>query len=97
MGHFSQMIAGLTHYVSPARLRSISAGIPKVSIVTGDSDILVLPDNSNTLKEHMPEAELTIWQHTGHALHAQWPRRYCDLLNRTFEEGKRKHVDSHLT
>jgi len=93
VGHFSQMVAGLTHHISPARLRSISSGIPKVTIVTGDSDNLIRPVNSRVLKEHMTEAELKTWDQTGHALHAQWPKRYCDLLNKTFEEGKRRHND----
>jgi len=94
IGHFSQMVAGLTHYVSPGRLSSISAGIPKVTIVTGDSDNLVRPENSQTLKKYMKEAELIVWEKTGHALHAQWPKRYCEVLNRTFEEGKRRHSEA---
>ena len=92
IGHFSQMIAGLTHYVSPNRLRSISAGIPKVLILTGDSDNLVRPNNSTILKEHMKEAELVVWERTGHVMHVQWPKRYCELLYRTFEEGKEKRT-----
>jgi len=91
IGHFSQMIAGLTHYVSPPRLRSISSGIPMVTILTGDSDNLIRPSNSRVLKQHMPEAELRVWEDTGHAMHIQWPKRYCNLLKETFEEGKRRH------
>jgi len=94
VGHFSQMAAGLTHHVSPDRLQSLSSGIPKVTIATGDDDHLVRPSNSQVLKEHMPEAELITWAQTGHALHTQWPKRFCDLLNRTFEEGKRRHAGS---
>ncbi|KAF8897119.1 Alpha/Beta hydrolase protein [Infundibulicybe gibba] len=87
-GHISQMAAGLTHYVSPERLRSISSSIPKVVIVTGDNDHLVLPVHSQELKACMPEAELVEWEDTGHAIHAQRPDRFNELLERTFREGR---------
>jgi pimeloyl-ACP methyl ester carboxylesterase len=89
------MIAGLSHYVSPDRLKNISASVPKVTIVTGDSDHLVRPQNSQVLKQHMPEAELVLWEGTGHALHAQWPTRYRDLLNKAFREGVEKGRNFH--
>lgn len=87
------MVAALTHHVSSERLKAISANIPKVTIVTGDSDNLVRPDNSHVLKQHMRESELIVWDKTGHALHAQWPKRFSELANRTFEEGKRIYSD----
>ncbi|PFH50315.1 hypothetical protein AMATHDRAFT_145432 [Amanita thiersii Skay4041] len=93
MGHFSQMIAGLTHYVSPERLRTISGMIPKVLIITGDEDNLVRPINSRRLKESMPEAELLEWPGTGHAIHLQWPKRFNELLEKTFREGRRRVDD----
>jgi pimeloyl-ACP methyl ester carboxylesterase len=62
-----------------------------VTILTGDSDNLIRPSNSRVLKQHMPEAELRVWEDTGHAMHIQWPKRYCNLLKETFEEGKRRH------
>ena len=87
MGTFSQMSAALTHNVSPERLRSISRSIPKILIVTGDQDHLVDPKNSKYLKENMPEAELVVFEKTGHAIHLQWPKRYCELLERVMKEG----------
>ena len=64
MGHISQMAAALTHHVSPARLAAISKSIPKVVIITGDEDNLVLPSHSLELKASMPEAELIQWEGT---------------------------------
>lgn len=47
LGALSQMFAGMTHYVSPERLRKdIAEKVPKVLILTGDEDNLVRPDNS---------------------------------------------------
>lgn len=90
LGSISQMAAGLTHYVSPARLNTISKSIPKVLIITGDKDHLVDPKNSHHLKKHMPEAELVEWTGTGHAIHLQRKERFNDLLERVFREGREK-------
>lgn len=35
----------------------------------------------------MPQAEFLQWEETGHAIHAQWPTRFNELLERTFKEG----------
>lgn len=90
MGHISQMAAGLTHYCSPERLRLISSSVPKITIVTGDEDNLVLPRNSRRIKACMPEAELVEWEGTGHGINSQWPKRFNELLERTFWEGKQR-------
>lgn len=90
MGTISQMAAGLTHHVSPDRLRQISRTIPKVLILTGDEDHLVRPSNSVYLKQHMPEAELLQWQNTGHGINVQWNSRFNTLLERVFEEGRQR-------
>ena len=92
MGHISQMIAALTHHVTPERLAQISRTIPKVTIVTGDKDHLVDPRNSLLLKEHMPEAEYVQWRETGHALNAQHESRFNALLERTFMEGSERRL-----
>jgi len=84
------MSAATTHRVSAARLRSIASSIPKVLIVTGDEDNLINPANSRDLKASMPEAELVSWEKTGHALHVQWPKRFNELLERTFREGRER-------
>ncbi|KAG0706337.1 Alpha/Beta hydrolase protein [Suillus ampliporus] len=88
IGALSQMCAGLTHYVSPARLRKISSSIPKVVILTGDQDHLIHCSNSLHLQRHMPEAELVWWEETGHGISAQWKARFNELLGKTFEEGR---------
>jgi len=88
LGSFSQMSAGLTHHVSPERLRRISSSIPKVLIVTGDDDNLVHPRNSRKIKASMPEAEYVEWENTGHALHGQRLNKFHALLERVFAEGE---------
>jgi hypothetical protein len=96
MGHLSQMYAALTHNISEDSLRKIGQTIPVVKIVTGDSDYLVRPASSYRLKSYMPDAELQVWQHTGHALHVQWPMRYFKLLQDTIEEARSKKQESAL-
>ncbi|KAI0682780.1 alpha beta-hydrolase [Cytidiella melzeri] len=88
VGHTFQMAAGLTHNVSPARLRSISARIPKVLVLTGAEDKVVTPDRSYWMKAHMPEAELIVLEGTGHGIHSQDCQRFNKLLQRVFEEGR---------
>ena len=88
------MYAGLLHHVDGSRLRKISSSIPKVLIVTGDKDHLVKPMNSRYLKQDMPEAELVVWEDTGHALHLQWVDRFNELLKRVFREGKQRLADA---
>lgn len=90
MGAFSQMFAGLTHHVRPEQLRAIAARVPKVLILTGDDDNLVRPQCSLYLKEHMPQAELVQWEHTGHGIHVQWRERFNQLVERVFEEGRQR-------
>ncbi|KAG1858380.1 Alpha/Beta hydrolase protein [Suillus subalutaceus] len=88
LGALSQMYAGLTHHVSPARLRKISSSIPKVLILTGDQDQVIRSSNSRHLHCHMPEAEFHWWEGTGHGISAQWKTRFNELLEKTFEEGR---------
>lgn len=83
------MFAALFHYVSPARLATINASIPKILILTGDDDHLVDPSNSRHLAKHMPSAEFIVWEKTGHGLPAQWPKRTSELFERVFEEGRK--------
>ncbi|KAI0056226.1 alpha beta-hydrolase [Artomyces pyxidatus] len=90
IGALSQMWAGLMHHVQPSRLRRISAAIPKVLIVSGDDDHLVRPSESRYLKNHMPEAELEVWEGAGHALNGQYAARFNELLVRVFAEGRAK-------
>jgi pimeloyl-ACP methyl ester carboxylesterase len=90
VGHISQMIAGLNHYVSPDRLSKISRSIPKVTIVTGDQDHLVDPRHSFDIKKYMPEAEIVQWQETGHAIQMQRSQQFNELMQRTFLEGSQR-------
>ncbi|KAI0781102.1 alpha/beta-hydrolase [Trametes elegans] len=90
LGAVSQMSAALTHYVSPERLRQISSSIPKVAIVTGDTDNLVNPANSELIKKHMPEAELIVKEGAGHGLNIQHRVWFNELLERVFKEGREK-------
>ncbi|PCH38657.1 alpha/beta-hydrolase [Wolfiporia cocos MD-104 SS10] len=92
-GALSQMAAGLTHGVSPARLRSISSSIPKVLIVTGDDDYLVDPANSRHMKACMPEAELVEWAGVGHAVQVQRREKFNELVERVIGEGRSKLTD----
>lgn len=87
------MAAGLTHGVSPARLRSISSSIPKVLIVTGDDDHLVDPANSRHMKACMPEAELVEWAGVGHAVQVQRREKFNELVERVIGEGRSKLAD----
>jgi hypothetical protein len=82
------MCAGLTHHVTPDRLSVISSTIPKVTIVTGDVDNLVMPSNSAHMKKFMEEAEYLVFEDTGHAINTQRKQRYNALLERVFKEGR---------
>ncbi|KAK0448316.1 Alpha/Beta hydrolase protein [Desarmillaria tabescens] len=88
LGTIYQMCAGLTHHVTPGRLRKISSSVPKVLLVTGDEDNLVKSDNTFYLKRHMPEAELVQWENTGHAIHYQRRREFNALIERIVKEGR---------
>ncbi|TFK81695.1 alpha/beta-hydrolase [Polyporus arcularius HHB13444] len=90
LGAISQMAAAMTHHVSPDRLRKISSAIPKVIIVTGDTDNLIDPSNSHFLKEHMPEAELVVKTGVAHGLTIQEKQWFNELLERTFKEGRER-------
>ncbi|KAF7295262.1 FACT complex subunit SPT16 [Mycena indigotica] len=90
LGAVSQMSAGLTHHVTPPRLKKISDSIPYVHIVTGDQDNLVSPENSRLIKSCMPDAELEEWEKTGHALHVQYPHKFNRMLERVFAQGERR-------
>ncbi|KAG8934201.1 hypothetical protein FRC01_004534 [Tulasnella sp. 417] len=87
VGAFSQMAAALTHYVSPDRLRTIAASIPKVYIMTGDKDNLVRPQNSHHLKLCMAEAEFEVWEHCGHGVFGQNPKRFGEKMAQVMQEG----------
>ncbi|KAF8834723.1 hypothetical protein BDN67DRAFT_1045132 [Paxillus ammoniavirescens] len=70
MGSLSQMSAGMTHRVTPDRLRKISAAIPKVLILSAAEDNLIHYSEGEYLKSHMPEAEYQFWEKMGHGVEA---------------------------
>lgn len=89
------MFAGLTHRVTPDRLRTIGMTIPKVLIITGDDDHLVHPYKSRYLAQHIPGSEFIEWKGVGHVLNMQRPGEFHEVLERTFKEG-RDRVDQGL-
>ncbi|KAJ1307475.1 hypothetical protein OPQ81_001574 [Rhizoctonia solani] len=90
MGTLSQMAAGLSHRVTPERLRQIANHIPNIVLVTGDEDNLVPPERSEWIKQCMgPNTKLEKWEYTGHALQIQRPDRFNALVERVIEESRR--------
>ncbi|KAF8666608.1 Serine aminopeptidase, S33 [Rhizoctonia solani] len=89
MGTVSQMAAGLSHRVTPDRLRQIANDIPKIVLVTGDEDNLVPPQCSEWIKQCMgPNVKLEKWEQTGHALQIQRPERFNALVEKVIEESR---------
>ncbi|CAE6515818.1 unnamed protein product [Rhizoctonia solani] len=89
MGTLSQMAAGLSHRVTPERLRQIANDIPKIVLVTGDEDNLVPPERSEWIKQCMgPNVKLEKWEHTGHALQIQRPEKFNALVERVIDESR---------
>ncbi|KAF9228791.1 alpha/beta-hydrolase [Gyrodon lividus] len=96
MGSLGQMSAGVTHRVTPDRLRKISASIPKVLILSAAEDNIIHHSQGEFLKSHMTEAEYQCWEKAGHGISAQYKVRFNQLLERVFEEGQAaigKHTD----
>ncbi|CAE6410880.1 unnamed protein product [Rhizoctonia solani] len=89
MGTLSQMAAGLSHRVTPDRLRQIANDIPKIMLITGDEDNLVPPQCSEWIKQCMgPNVRLEKWERTGHALQIQRPERFNALIEKVIEESR---------
>ncbi|KAI0035839.1 alpha/beta-hydrolase [Vararia minispora EC-137] len=88
LGALSQMVAGLTHNVQPARLRTIASSIPYIVLVTGDEDHLVEPTNTDRLVRCMPGVEVLKWQQTGHAVQLQRVREFCSVIEKAVKEGR---------
>ena len=86
-GAVAQMKAAVTHNVSDHALAQINTAIPKILILTGDTDHLVDPRNSDYLKAKMPNAELVKFQVAGHALGNQFAERVNELLERAIQQG----------
>ncbi|CAE6502177.1 unnamed protein product [Rhizoctonia solani] len=95
MGTLSQMAAGLSHCVTPDRLRQIANDIPHIILVTGDEDNLVPPERSEWIKQCMgPKVKLEKWEHTGHALQIQRPERFNALVEKVIAESRGGNLGS---
>ncbi|KAF8556875.1 alpha/beta-hydrolase [Imleria badia] len=88
VGALGQMAAALTHSMTPDRLAKVSASVPKVLIISAAEDILIPHTEGEKLKHQMPEAEYQCWEKTGHGVCGQYKKRFNQLLEKVFEEGK---------
>ncbi|EPQ27207.1 uncharacterized protein PFL1_05130 [Pseudozyma flocculosa PF-1] len=99
-GAVAQMKAAVTHNVPDSALQRINTAVPKIVILTGDTDYLVDPRNSQYLADKMPNAELIKFQVAGHALGNQFDERVNTILERVIGEGReaveREGVKSNL-
>lgn len=88
MGALGQMAAALTHSMTPDRLAKVSTSVPKVLIISAAEDKLIPYTEGENLKHHMPEAEYQCWEKTGHGVCGQYKKRFNQLLEEVFEQGK---------
>ena len=89
-GSLAQTAAVRSHNVTPEQMQKIAKSIPKILILTGDTDYLLKPVNSEWLHSHMPGAEYQVWEGIGHGLVAQVPKRFNETLERVIAEGREK-------
>jgi hypothetical protein len=92
-----------THRVSSERLESLSASLNgAVCVITGDSDILVHPQNATLIANGLkidPSSEssgvLMTLPMSGHGANEQWPEEVGKALVANIERGRR-HLISKL-
>ncbi|EST08375.1 hypothetical protein PSEUBRA_002132 [Kalmanozyma brasiliensis GHG001] len=89
-GAVSQMKAALTHNIPDEALGRINTNVPKIAILTGDTDYLVDPRNSDYLKKHLPTAEFHKFDIAGHALGNQIADKVNAILEKVIAEGEEK-------
>jgi pimeloyl-ACP methyl ester carboxylesterase len=89
-GSLAQTSAASTHNVTPEQLQLIAKNIPKVLILTGDTDDLISPVNSEWLAKNMPGADYQVWPGTGHGLIGQEYQKFNELLEKVIQEGREK-------
>ena len=93
------MVAGLTHNVSSDRLAFIADNIPKIAIITGDSDNLVHPSGSERIyaamngggganQQDFQRVEYLKWEGVGHAIHIQRESQLNEVIERCAKEGR---------
>ena len=86
-GAVSQMKAALTHNIPDADLDRINRSVPKICILTGDTDYLVDPRNSHYLSKKLSSAEFHQFDNAGHALGNQIADRVNSILEKVIAEG----------
>ncbi|SPO30045.1 related to alpha/beta hydrolase [Ustilago trichophora] len=86
-GAISQMKAALTHNIPDADLDRINRSVPKICILTGDTDFLVDPRNSDYLKNKLTTAEFHKFKDAGHALGNQIAEKVNQILEKVIAEG----------
>lgn len=89
-GAVSQMKAALSHNIPDADLERINKNVPKICILTGDTDYLVDPRNSDYLKDKLTRAEFHKFESAGHALGNQIADRVNGILEKVIAEGEEK-------
>ncbi|SNX86605.1 related to alpha/beta hydrolase [Melanopsichium pennsylvanicum] len=89
-GAVSQMKAALTHNIPDADLERMDKSVPKICILTGDTDYLVDPRNSDYLKSKLTTAEFHQFDNAGHALGNQISEVVNEILEKVIGEGKKK-------
>ncbi|KIY46707.1 alpha/beta-hydrolase [Fistulina hepatica ATCC 64428] len=98
LGHISQMAAALTHHVSSKRLKHIAEEIAapgkgKVIVLCGDEDWLVDLGGSRQLAAAMhPYAESVQFKETGHGIHMQRKKQFCEVVERAVREGVERRM-----
>ncbi|GAA99358.1 uncharacterized protein L969DRAFT_86593 [Mixia osmundae IAM 14324] len=92
-GRVSQLGAAMGHRVDKKQLLTISNTIPKVIVLTGDDDNLINPSQSVWLHQHLPGSEYILFEGGGHAILAQDPVRYNEIVERVIIEAKDRSKD----
>lgn len=87
VGALGQMAAALSHSMTPDRLGTVSASVPKVLILSAAEDVTIPYKEGEKLQRYMPEAEYQCWEKTGHGICGQYKKRFNQLLERVFAEG----------
>lgn len=89
-GSFAQTAAVRAHNITPEQMQEIGKKIPKVFILTGDTDNLIKPINSEWLHKNIPNSEYQVWQGTAHGLIGQVPARFNEALEKVIKEGRER-------
>lgn len=74
---FRRQFGAILRFNSYGRLRRIQA---PTLVMTGDEDILVPPRNAEILAARIPGARLEVFPGGGHGFIAQFPDRFCEVV-----------------